>query len=470
MWRHRFSARTIRTCALVTSLVSGATLAGCRRPPPPPEQTDRAPVQAAKPSRVAVKVDRTLGSNLRMVDFSLVPRAINAWDDGWQLIASLEILQLPADTAAVWVRAYPVSGDGYLTLDREGGGNAAAPTARVGLITGERFVVPQAGAYNLYAGTTQPDGRPSEGVPLGWIAVGNPTSPAFLSAVKVLTSKGFVTRAAEMVDQAFIDHPAAEVPDEMRVALMLETQRFDAILPYFERQFASGWRPARLEDWLAITAVVQAAGWKDNGSSFDAAVKAAPKAFGAAAAMANAARLRARGERSTERPPFEVPFTPSVTVSDGLRAVGASIISGHDSGKYALLLFLQADKDLDDRGDFWLHVYPSASATAYLEAAAQAIAHPASLKRGDYTWRMFTFSRDGAFTVFAGTTREGKATSAASLGWVAFESPTSPQLITALETIAARGAQPRAVAIAEAALLANPDAPGLAQWLHRLGK
>lgn len=448
-----------KSIPLVLTMVA---LVSCRREATPPPASGAPEPRAAELAALAalpIQVEQSLDPNVRLAGYSVARRQDGR---GWEITLSSKLVK-PSNRAAVWVHAYPANQREYLALDPLG--SAASPS---GLIFKDRFGLDAPGVFNLYAGETKPDGTLGPAMSLGWIAVGEPASPQFRDALKVLAQKGGAPRAALMLEAALRDYPEAAFPEAERIAIEHEGGRFDALRPYYQKRLDQGWRPGGIDDWLALTATIQATGWKDQGAGFDALLAGAPAPLRTVAAMAGDARRRARGDNATGQAtavPYQLQFKPPVTSADlGLRLLGLAVVPGERLNSFRIYLFMQADRDVTDDTPFWLHAYRDKS-DAYEDALAQRVPHPSSLRAGYSTWRAFDLSRPGPYTIYIGWTRpDGSLGPSQPLGWLAVGQPGSRAFLDALDTIATRGEPTRALEIATGVLDEYPQNPALKKW------
>ena len=195
-------------------LVVCAASAACKResaPPPapagtpPPAAAASAPVdpvlaEEAALAALPIHLDQPLGADLHLAGLSV---AAKPGGRSWEVTLYSRVLHKQADRPQLWVHAYPPANPEYKIVQPTGN----FPSADVGRIVKDGFLLPNPGAYNLYTGVTRAGADPyGPAVSIGWVVVGSPASPAFQSGIQFLKSADN-SRVAAMQAQALHDYP-----------------------------------------------------------------------------------------------------------------------------------------------------------------------------------------------------------------------------------------------------------------------
>lgn len=151
-----------------------------------------------------IQVDSALGPDLHLLGLEITTQPDRR---SWRVTVYSTVLIATNPRRHLWVHAYPQGSSTYFALDPAG----TFPSANVGQVLKDEFVLARAGAFNLYAGVTGADGSLGAAVGLGWVGVGDPDTPEYHAAYRFL-QEADDTRAAAMLAQTQRVYPDVRLP------------------------------------------------------------------------------------------------------------------------------------------------------------------------------------------------------------------------------------------------------------------
>jgi hypothetical protein len=178
------------------SLCAGIAV-GCQRRSP-------ATAEAAELASLPIHVDKGLGADLRLAGIRVTTRPDRR---SWIVTVYSTVLTFRNPRPPLWVHAYPQESSTYFTMDPVG----TFPSADVGHVVKDEFLLKSAGAFNLYVGVTGADGSLGPAVGLGWVGVGDPDTREYHVAYRFL-QEADDARAAAMLAQTQDVYPGAKLP------------------------------------------------------------------------------------------------------------------------------------------------------------------------------------------------------------------------------------------------------------------
>ena len=182
----------VKPLVVCVSVCAGAA-AGCAR-------GSAAPELAAVP----IHVDKPLGADLQLAGMRITTRPNRT---SWIVTVYSTVRHAKGPRPRLWMHAYPQESATYFDVDSAG---AFAP-ADVGHVVSDDFLLPRAGAFNLYVGVIAADGSLGPAAGLGWVGMGDPDTPEYHRAYRFL-QEADDTRAAAMLEQTQHVYPAAKLP------------------------------------------------------------------------------------------------------------------------------------------------------------------------------------------------------------------------------------------------------------------